>query len=107
MEILQKYLLGLTPVFQQHYVKSIFVFGSVLTHDFNSESDVDMVVNFLPIPIENYADNYFELHEKLEKFLKREVDLLEGQAIRNPYVKKEIDRTKRLIYDYGNQELVI
>lgn len=83
------------------------MFGSVLTKKFNSASDIDLVVEFLPANPKNYAGNYFELHEKLETLLGKKVDLLEAQAIRNPYIQKEIDRTKRLIYAYGNKELAL
>jgi len=46
-----------------------------------------------------YADNYFDFKEKLEKLLGREVDLLENQAIRNPIFRKILDRDKKIIYD--------
>ena len=42
-----------------HKVNRLFVFGSVLTPRFNSESDVDLVVDFKDVPLENYVDNYF------------------------------------------------
>lgn len=39
-----------------------------------------------------------QLKYALEDVLGREVDLLEEQAIRNPYLKENIDRTKALMY---------
>lgn len=76
----------------------LFVFGSVLTDRFNEESDIDFVVNFDKENIADYFDNYFNLKYALEDLFKRKVDLLEEQTIKNPYLKKNIDQTKTLIY---------
>jgi len=35
----------------------------------------------------------------LERILKRDVDLLESRAIRNPYLLKSIDSAKQLVYE--------
>lgn len=45
-----------------------------------------------------YADNYFALKESLEELLNKEIDLLEDKAINNPYLRKSIDASKKLIY---------
>ncbi|NCU32246.1 MAG: nucleotidyltransferase, partial [Candidatus Moranbacteria bacterium] len=36
--------------------------------------------------------------KSLEHLLKREVDLLEDKAVRNPYLRQNIDASKQLIY---------
>ncbi len=76
----------------------LFVFGSVLTNRFNEESDIDFIVNFDKENVTDYFDNYFNLKYALEDLFKRKVDLLEEQTIRNPYLKKNVDATKALIY---------
>jgi hypothetical protein len=48
---------------------------------FNEYSDVDMVVDFDKVTLEDYADNYFDLKFSLEDIFCREVDLLEDKAI--------------------------
>ena len=48
--------------------------------------------------IEQYADNYFELHYKLEDLFGRNIDLLTDQSFLNPYFIKGIEQTKQLIY---------
>ena len=78
--------------------KSLYSFGSVNTSKFNKDSDVDMVVDFtIEDPIE-YSENYFDLKFELEKILNRQIDLLESKAIRNPFLKESIDKTKVLVY---------
>lgn len=42
---------------QRYKVNRLFVFGSILTSRFRSDSDVDMLVDFKELPLEDYADN--------------------------------------------------
>lgn len=83
---------------KQYRVCKLFVFGSVLTDKFTIESDVDLVVDFDKIDDSEYADNYFNFKFSLQDLFKRNVDLLENQAIKNPYLRQSIDSSKQLIY---------
>ena len=74
------------------------MFGSILTNRFNDKSDVDLVVDFNKKEVEDYFVNYFDFKYSLEELLGREIDLLEEQTIKNPYLKKNVDATKTLIY---------
>lgn len=85
---------------ENHKVKSLYVFGSVLTTEFNDESDIDFIVDFLPQDVLEYADNYYELKFSLQEILKREIDLLEEKAIKNPYFRQVVNENKQLIYGY-------
>lgn len=82
----------------KHKVAKLFVFGSVLTNKFKKDSDIDFVVDFDNVDLRNYADNYFDFKFALEKIFKRNVDLLEYKAIRNPFLRKSIDSSKQLVY---------
>lgn len=79
-------------------VKTLYAFGSVLTDKFHSESDIDLIVEFQPLNVIDYADNYFGLKFSLEDILKRPIDLLEEKAIKNPYFRQNINQQKQLIY---------
>ena len=83
---------------QRYRVRRMAAFGSVLRADFHAVSDVDLVAEFEPMPLEQYADNYLALKAALEELLHRSVDLLEVQALRNPYLRAEIERTQQIIY---------
>lgn len=98
MNILDKNIEVIRAICQKHKVSKLFVFGSVLTKRFKKDSDVDLVVDFKDVDLYDYADNYFDLKESLEHLLKRNVDLLEEKAIKNPYLRQSIDSSKRLIY---------
>jgi len=99
MNIIDKHIDSLINLCKQHKVKELYLFGSILTTRFNKDSDIDMLVQFDHVDILEYADNYFDFKEKLEKLLGREIDLLENQAIRNPIFRKILDRDKKIVYD--------
>jgi predicted nucleotidyltransferase len=74
------------------------VFGSVLTKRFNENSDIDMVVDIdASNPLE-YADYYFNLKFALQDLFEKPVDLLEEKAIRNIFMREQIDNSKQLVY---------
>jgi predicted nucleotidyltransferase len=81
-----------------HSVKNLYVFGSVLTENFNSESDIDFLVEFFPVNSKEYADNYYDLKFSLERVLNRKIDLLEETAIKNPYFLQSIQNKKQIVY---------
>jgi len=95
---LDSYQNNLTTLCQKHRVKTLYAFGSVLTERFNDNSDVDLVVAFNNIPVEEYADNYFDFKFSLQDIFNRPIDLLEEQAVKNPYFKQHLDHNKQLIY---------
>ena len=76
------------------------MFGSVLTEKFNEHSDIDFTVVFDKdaLPLLVYGENYFHFKFALEDLLKRDVDLVEYNAIKKPYFKEELDETKQIIY---------
>ena len=81
-------------------VKSLAVFGSILTDRFNEHSDVDMLVDFEPTDPDmfDYVSNYFNFRDALERLFNRKVDLIEERALRNKYVIANVNRTKQIIY---------
>ncbi|MFV8369218.1 nucleotidyltransferase family protein [Flavobacterium sp. LB2R40] len=98
MNAIQSYSEDITTLCKTHNVKTLYAFGSVLTEKFNSESDIDLIVEFQPLDVLDYADNYYDLKFSLETILKRQIDLLEEKAIKNPYFRKTINQNKQLIY---------
>ena len=95
---LDHYNSKLSTVCRQYHVKTLYAFGSVLTSRFNNGSDLDLIVAFNDIPVEDYADNYFDFKFSLQDIFNRQIDLIEEQAIKNPYFRRKIDNTKQIIY---------
>jgi uncharacterized protein len=102
MNLIENYKSQIIELCDTHKVKELYLFGSILTDKFNDSSDIDMLIQFHQVELLEYFDNYMDLKEKLEEVLKRQVDLLENQAIRNPIFRKVIDREKRLFYERKN-----
>lgn len=99
MKLIEVNLKRIFDLCRTYKVKTLAVFGSILTDRFNDRSDVDLLVNFNhEINHNNYADNYIDFYNALKGLLGRDVDLVDETAIKNPYFKEEIDETKRLIY---------
>jgi uncharacterized protein len=82
----------------KYNVKELYLFGSILTKKFNKNSDIDMLIQFSAIDLKDYFDNYMDFKESVENLFKREIDLVENQAIKNPIFRKIVDREKQLIY---------
>jgi len=98
MNIIDKNIDQIRDLCDKHKVAKLFVFGSIMSDKFLKSSDIDLIVDFQDIDLYGYADNYFDLKFALEKILKRNVDLLEDKAISNPYLRKSIDSSKKLLY---------
>lgn len=98
MNLIERNIDTIRDLCSRHKVRRLFAFGSVLTDSFKKDSDVDLVVDFQDVNLYEYADNYFDLKESLENLFKRNVDLLEEKAIKNPYSKQSIDSSKQLVY---------
>jgi uncharacterized protein len=99
MEIIEQNTDRLIELCVNHKVGQLYVFGSALTNKFNESSDIDLLVQFYPIDLLEYFDNYMDFKEELEVLFGRSVDLVENQAIKNPIFRKVIDREKQLIYE--------
>lgn len=95
---LDDYTSSLKNLCQKNKVRSLYVFGSVLTDNFTDTSDIDLIVDIDSNDPFEYADNYFNLKFALQELFKRPIDLLENKAIKNPFIRKNIDSSKVLIY---------
>jgi predicted nucleotidyltransferase len=83
----------------RHGVARLYVFGSTLRDDFRpGASDVDLLVEFAPMDPFQKADAYFALLDGLRAVLGVEVDLVMSGAIKNRYIARDIEMTKRLLY---------
>jgi predicted nucleotidyltransferase len=98
MDLISKNIDKILTVCKEHDVEKLYAFGSVLNEKFSHDSDVDLLVKFKKGEILDYFDNYLEMKDSLEKIFERQVDLLEEQTIRNPVLKRSIDRNKMLLY---------
>lgn len=100
MNELEKYLKDIKLLCSLYKVNRLYAFGSVLTGKFKKNSDVDFIVDFQPLDILEYADNYYDLKFALENVLNRQVDLLEEKTIANPYFQQVVNSKRQLVYEH-------
>jgi predicted nucleotidyltransferase len=107
---LEKYKIGLISLCEENKViKKLYFFGSVLTPKFDEiSSDIDVLVESedLLIP-EEKGEKLITLWNGLETLFNRKVDLLTENSLRNPFLKKEIEQTRKLIYDGQSKQIFI
>jgi len=99
MKLIENNKEKLIELCENHRVKQLYVFGSILTDRFIASSDIDILVQFSPIELDLYFDNYMDFKEKLEDLFERQIDLVENQAIKNPIFRQVVDREKLLVYE--------
>ena len=83
---------------KKYRIKSFALFGSILRHDFNEKSDVDVLID---------VDHFFDIHimfrmvDELEAMFGRKVDMVERSSFErmHPLRREEISSTARIIYE--------
>jgi predicted nucleotidyltransferase len=89
----------IAEVCRRHRVRRLEVFGSAATGPFDeATSDLDFLVEFLPLQRGEHADAYFGLLEDLENLFGRSVDLLMERAMRNRYLRQAIEEQRETVY---------
>jgi predicted nucleotidyltransferase len=97
---IEKHRDSLRALCDRYGVLRLELFGSgARGADFDStRSDADFLVEFDKDSDLPALDQFVGFAEALERLLGRSVDLVEASALRNPYVRATIDRSKELIY---------
>ena len=102
MHLIESNILIISELCKKYKVRQLYVFGSILTERFNDESDVDFSVDFDKESIANekldWADLFFGFLHGLEDILGRKVDIVFDKNIANKIFRRELDKTKQLIY---------
>ena len=100
MNLIEQNLQRILELCRRYRVKTLSVFGSILTERFNENSDVDLLVEFETPDHDkfDYVSNYFHFRDSLENLFNKKVDLIEEKGLRNKYFIANVNRTKRMIY---------
>ena len=89
----------LTALCRRFHVRRLDVFGSAARDDFDPlRSDVDLLVEFEACSSLRALHQYFGLKEALEALLDRPVDLVVASAVKNPYIRKSIEKTRENLF---------
>ena len=82
---------------QKWRVREMSLFGSVLRDDFRPDSDIDVMVSFEEDPHISLWD-LADMKMELESLFGRDVDLIEKEALVNPYRRNRILESHEVIY---------
>ena len=89
---------AVTDFCRRRKIVEMSLFGSVLRDDFGPESDVDILVSLRKDTGLSTFD-FIAIRDELSAMIGRNVDLVDEDGLRNPYRRREILRTRRVIYD--------
>jgi len=78
-------------------ITELAFFGSVLRDDFRPDSDIDILVTFRGDAPWSLWD-LLDMREQLQNLFGREVDLVEKDALRNPFRRQEILQNHKVFY---------
>jgi predicted nucleotidyltransferase len=89
----------LSELFKENKIKSAYAFGSIVSDNFNDNSDIDLLINFEDNiePLEQ-GEKWWAMHDTLRDIFNRKIDLLVEGSLKNPYFIEEINEKKQLIY---------
>ena len=92
-------LSALPALCHRFHVRHLDLFGSATDGRFDAaRSDLDFLVAFDDMPEAAYADAYFGLREGLALLFGREIDLLTEAALRNPYLRRQVEAQRRRLF---------
>jgi predicted nucleotidyltransferase len=78
-------------------IRELSIFGSALRADFGPDSDLDFLVSFEPGAGLDLFD-LIAMKDELESHYGRPVDIVEQEAIRNPWRRREILGTREILF---------
>ena len=88
---------------QKWGVAELSLFGSILREDFNSDSDIDVLIAFSPNSDWGIFD-HLTMEQELQTIFDRDVDLVSKRAVlnsENPIRRHNVLSTYRVIYSIG------
>jgi len=88
---------GVEAFCRKWQVAELALFGSVIGPDFGPNSDVDVLVTFVPEARWSLMD-WADMVDDLGEIFRRPVDLVEKQGLRNPFRRKAILDSAEVIH---------
>ena len=99
IELVEQHVQELVSLCHNCHGRLFELFGSAVTGEFDTQaSDLDFLVEFLPLGEGQYADAYFDLLFELQDLFGRDVDLVVAGAIKNPYFIQAVNQHRELLY---------
>lgn len=107
-ELVERHRAALADLCRRYGVKRLYLFGSGVSDHLEPSSDLDFLVDMADRqPNAAYARRYLDFAEELERLFARRVDLVTEQSVRNPYLRREIQATRELVYGEPREEAAV
>ena len=99
IELIQRNRDELEKLCRRYRVQTLELFGSASDGAFDpARSDLDFVVRFEACEPRVHYECYFGMLEGLRALFARPIDLVEADAMRNPYFVRGVEGSRRLLY---------
>ena len=99
IEVIDEQMNQLDALCHNYDVKRLEIFGSAADGNFDpNSSDLDFLVEFFPLNPGEHYEAYFGLWEGLRELFRRKVDLVESQAMQNPYFIRRVNESRKIVY---------
>jgi hypothetical protein len=107
-ELVERHRAALSDLCRRYGVNRLYLFGSGVSDRLQPSSDLDFLVEMADRqPNAAYARRYLDFADELERLFARRVDLVTEQAVRNPYLRREIQATRELVYGDPREEAAV
>ncbi len=94
---IEEHIRGVEQACKDLRVKRLDLVGSAARDDFQpGRSDIDVLVEFEGV--EKLFDRYFDLKTRLEQQFGSQVDVIQEGAVKNPYIRRSLNRSRVRIY---------
>ena len=107
--LINNHLPAIRQLCARHRVRRLWVFGSVLTDDFTTDSDIDFLYEFdeASLTPDEELDLLLGMVDGLQRLLSRPVDFVWYGGLRNPFFKTEVEARKQLVYEQESEEVPV
>jgi predicted nucleotidyltransferase len=107
-QLIEQHRTELEQLCRKHHVRTLELFGSAAQREFDpTRSDLDFLVEYLPLPEGEHARAFFGLLHDFEDLFHRKIDLVITRAIRDPYFLRGVNETRRVVYAASSAMLQI
>lgn len=81
---------------EKHHIVRMWLFGSVLSPDFDDDSDIDVLIEFDSDHVPGLA--YFGMPDELSGILGRPVDFGTPDGL-SPYIQQQVMNSAQVVYE--------
>jgi uncharacterized protein len=98
--VIARHQAELEQLCREYGVERLEVFGSAVTGEFDPEhSDLDFLIEYRDdFDLGPWMREFFRFQDELQALFGRDVDLVFLEGVRNPYIRKNIESTRMLLY---------